>query len=124
MKTKEVVLHAALIRKSLEKATKMWTNGRGQRHVNAWLAAVPSSGRSLKPGDSIVRLVEAMAQYADAHRHQFDSGIGEDYVLGPEWEKIGRAVLALLNGDCGALDCGMVDGLVRDMLKAEGFDHE
>lgn len=51
-------------------------------------------------------------------------GIGEDYVLGPEWATIGRALLALLNGETGRLDCGTLDGIIRDTLRAEGTEDE
>ena len=72
----------------------------------------------------IVGMLAAWLLYADLHRERYEAGIGEDYVLGPEWAKIGSAVLGLLNGDCGRLDCGAIDGLIRNVLKAEGFNEE
>lgn len=68
----------------------------------------------------LAHIVVSCAQYADAHRARFDSGIGEDYVLGPEWIAILKGVRGLLNGETGQLDCGTVDGMICDMLRAEG----
>ena len=67
-------------------------------------------------------MIQALANYADAHQARYESPIGQDGVLGPQWEVIGTALLELLNGDLGALDGGTLDGLLRDMLHAEGFD--
>lgn len=72
----------------------------------------------------IATMYVSWVQYANAHSRRFESGIGQDYVLGPEWERIGRALIGLLNGDCGALDCGTLDGNIRDTLSAEGYPTE
>jgi hypothetical protein len=72
----------------------------------------------------MVIMLRGWAAYADKHRARFESGIGEDSFLGPQWEAVGRALLEMLNGDCGALDCGTIDGFIRDALKAEGFREE
>lgn len=73
---------------------------------------------------SIVWMLRAWLQYADSHRNRFESGIGEDYILGPKWETIGRGILGLLNGETGRLDCGTLDGCIRSALVAEGFSEE
>ncbi len=70
----------------------------------------------------IVGLFWAWLTYADTHRARFESGIGEDYVLGPVWATIGRSLRELLNSDCGRLDCGTLDGIVCNVLAAEGFE--
>lgn len=67
-------------------------------------------------------MVQGAATYADAHAKRYESKIGDDGVLGPAWCDILRGVLTLLNGEMGRLDGGTVDGLIRDMLQAEGFD--
>ena len=70
----------------------------------------------------IAGMLHAWLLYADLHRERFESGIGQDYVLGPEWAKIGAAIRGLLNGDCGRIDCGAVDSVIEATLKDEGFD--
>ena len=72
----------------------------------------------------IVRMIQSLADYADAHRELYGSGIGEDYVLGPEWANMVQGCRGLLNGETGQLDCGTLDGLLCDMLRAEGlYEH-
>jgi hypothetical protein len=94
-------------------------NSWGGRHVQAWRVALDSERHGLRPTSTaavaVVRGVEALALYADAHAERFDSDISEDHVLGPAWRAWGDALLTLLNGETGALDCGTVDGLIRRM---------
>ena len=71
---------------------------------------------------AMLHLVEGWLRYADAYGERFESGIGEDYVLGVFWSQIGASLRGLLNGDCGRFDCGTLDGLLSDTLRAEGFD--
>jgi len=94
----------------------------GQRHFRGWTRGFNGKGENHE--SAIVRMVHSWAMYADAHAIRFESSIGEDYVLGPEWEAIGKGLLGLLNGETGELDCGTVDGMIRDILKANGFDGE
>jgi hypothetical protein len=75
-------------------------------------------------GSAIRAMLEGWAKYADTHRDRFESSIGEDGPLGPEWETIGRAFLALLNGELGGWDGGSLDHNIRERLKAEGFSAE
>jgi len=86
-----------------------------QRHTEAMRAP---RGREL----AIVRMLQAWELYREQHRQAYESGIGDDGVLGPEWAAIGFAIRGLLNGDCGRLDCGTIDGGICDALTAEGFD--
>jgi hypothetical protein len=72
----------------------------------------------------IVNLLDAWTRYANQHAARYDSGIGSDGVLGPEWATIGRAIRGLLNGESGRLDCGTLDGFILDTLKSEGFEEE
>ncbi len=65
-------------------------------------------------------MVQGWADYARTHRNRFESTIGEDYVLGPQWQAIGEGLLGLLNGETGALDCGTLDGFIRDTMEAHG----
>jgi len=70
----------------------------------------------------IVAMLKGWLAYAQDHRARFDSPIGEDGVLGPEWEAIGDALRGLLNGDCGRLDCGTLDGLILNTMRENGVD--
>lgn len=70
----------------------------------------------------IVNLVNAWTDYANRHRARYDSGIGDDGVLGPAWAQIGASIRTLLNGESGQLDCGTIDGFVCDVLTAEGVN--
>lgn len=109
--------HADLIKASINKAavSSFKDNHWGQRHVAAWTEPQPAE-------EAIVMLIRGAAVYADNHHKRFESKLGDDGVLGDPWAEILRSVLTLLNGDLGRLDGGTVDGLVRSMLSAEGFD--
>jgi hypothetical protein len=90
----------------------------GQRHYAAAFAP------NRETGECVITLIHAAAHYADQHQARYESKIGDDGVLGPHWESIVRGIMGLLNGDCGRLDCGTLDKLLRDMLEAEGFDRD
>lgn len=62
-------------------------------------------------GEALGDILEAAERYATAQHREFDTHIGEDYVLGPEFAKILSGLHGLLNGETGRLDCG-------DMSKA------
>jgi len=73
----------------------------------------------------LVIMLRGWLAYADMHKAQFESGIGRDSLLGPQWAVIGAALRALLNGDVGRrLDLGVLDGVLYSALQAEGFDPE
>lgn len=61
----------------------------------------------------IVNMLRGWLTYADTYRNRFESEIGDDGFLGKEWQCIGYALLVLLNGECGRLDCGTLDHLIR-----------
>jgi hypothetical protein len=67
-------------------------------------------------------MCQALEEYAFCHLTTYGSPIGDDGVLGKEWEHIARAVIGLLNGDCGRLDCGTIDAAIRDLGKAAGVN--
>lgn len=82
------------------------------RHNNA----VTAPRQGFEAG--IVAMLRGWATYAAAHQQAYESRIGDDGVLGPEWQAIGEALLGLLNGDLGRLDGGTLDGFIRDTLAA------
>lgn len=86
-----------------------------QRHLDA--VTLPRNNEV-----PIVQALRAWLYYADMHRNRYESGIGEDGVLGPAWAQWGDALRQLLNGDCGRLDCGTLDSILCNTLTDEGFD--
>lgn len=91
------------------------TGGWQERHTAALRAPTYAE-------EGILSILRGWLQYADRHRLQFESGIGEDYVLGPHWADIGRGIRGLLNGELGRLDGGTLDGLIFDVLGSEDMD--
>jgi hypothetical protein len=95
-------------------------------HNKAWA----TWGSHAEPGmeGAIVRLVEALAAYADAHQVRFESPIGHDAVLGGGkghgmgWLEILKGTRGLLNGETGRLDCGTVDSMLVRMAQAAGYE--
>lgn len=71
---------------------------------------------------ALVELLSGWLRYADAVEERWESGIGKDYVLGPNWAQIGAGIRGLLNGDLGRMDAGSLDGLLCRTLEAEGLD--
>lgn len=88
------------------------------------VAAQQHRSASQRLNHPLVMMLRGWVQYAGKHKNRYGSGIGEDGVLGAEWEEIGRGLLGLLNGETDGLDCGSIDGNIRDALKAEGFTGE
>lgn len=70
----------------------------------------------------VVTMLRGWLEYGEQHRNRYESGIGEDGVLGKEWAAIGAALRGLLNGELGRLDAGTLDKLLCHTLEAEGFD--
>ena len=70
----------------------------------------------------IVALINTWIDYAQAHEKAYESSIGEDGVLGPQWAKIGAALRMLLNGDLRRLDGGTLDKCIGDALHDAGFN--
>lgn len=97
------------------------TNQWGKRHAAAWGHAT-SLGIVSPLCGAISGMVKAWIAYADAHHERYNSSIGQDHVLGVEWESIGHSLLGLLNGDLGELDGGTLDGMIRAIAKNEGLD--
>jgi hypothetical protein len=104
------------------------TTGWKTRHLDAirglghWRSGTGESLYIRNQEQAIVSMLRGWLDYARAHRARFESGIGEDGVLGPEWAALGAAIRGLLNGETGRLDCGTLDTILCDTLTAEGFN--
>lgn len=70
----------------------------------------------------IANMLTAWIDYAVAHQDCYGSEIGDDPVLGEQWEIIGRALNRLLNGDTGNIDCGSVNHIILTNLAAQGWN--
>jgi hypothetical protein len=94
------------------------------RHLTAVAEPLGSIYGPEKPTHerAMVLMLRGWLEYAEAQKSAFDSNIGDDYVLGDEWFKIGEALRGLLNGDLGRLDGGTLDTIIADNLNEQGFD--
>lgn len=74
-------------------------------------------------GEAIGVLIQAWALYARGYGLVHEgSTLGDDYVLGAAWVDAGKALRTLLNGVCGRLDCGILDGFILDTMREHGVD--
>jgi len=69
-------------------------------------------------------MLHGWINYAFAHLRQWDTEIGEDYVLGPIWARIGCEIHGLLNGEIGNLDAGAISAIIVHNLTVQGFNSE
>jgi|SRR6185437_10412447 len=69
----------------------------------------------------LISMIRGWLEYADMNRDRYESSIGDDYVLGPEWRAIGVALRGLLIGGTGRLDCGTLDAIILDTMAEEGL---
>ncbi len=83
-------------------------------HDNAWSYPVAGFERGIRD------MVLGWEAYATQHGHRYESLIGDDGVLGPEWAAIGGALIGLLNGNCGRFDCGTLDARIRNFAATHG----
>ena len=104
---------------------KMWKSGEKHRN-DAWYRQHLTALHTPREGfeGALVAMLQGWLLYADTVASTYGSGIGGDYVLGPQWAAIGHGLRGLLNGETGRLDCGLVDGILGDTLQAEGYPEE
>lgn len=95
-------------------------NGWKRRHLDAILAR--PGGNAFE--GAIVGMLHAWLLYAEAHQNDYSASIGDDGVLGDEWESMGFAIIGLLNGNTGRLDCGTIDSIVRQAMQRAGLKGE
>lgn len=98
----------------------------------AWDRLQASTGHGIQPAhrealknpapgfeQAIVGMLRSLAQYADAHRQRYADGIRQDRIIGEYWHWLGEAVIGLLNGETGRLDCGTLDGWIRGLIDSD-----
>jgi hypothetical protein len=74
---------------------------------------------------AIVHLVRGVLCYCNMHSSEYESPVGEDYVLGPAIADILVAIRTLLNGEIGRLDAGTIDKWCLEMARYHSLDeHE
>jgi hypothetical protein len=79
----------------------------------------------IEHGESIALMLQSWSFYLKGYQAQCpDNMLGDDYVLGVAWKDAGVAMRQLLNGSCGRLDCGTLDGFICDTLREAGFAEE
>lgn len=70
---------------------------------------------------AFAQMINGLKLYAQAHKLETGGhDIGDDYVLGEEWEQIARGIIGLLNGETGKLDPGEVDRTIRKFAERYG----
>lgn len=93
-------------------------NNWGARHATAFAAGQSDFARA------IAGLIKAAGLYCDVHKKQYESPIGEDYVLGKGLLEILSGTATLLNGELGGLDGGTCDQLLRDIARLNGYTEQ
>jgi hypothetical protein len=71
--------------------------------------------------NAIVKMIEALAMYADAFEEKYESKISTDGYVGPIWYKQADSLKDLLSADIGGLDGGTCDSLINEMMRNVGF---
>lgn len=93
-----------------------------QRHNVA--LAVGVYNRPTSFASAMVSMLMGWEAYAKQHKQRYESPIGEDGVLGQEWQAIGEGLIGLLNGELGELDGGTLDAFLRDTMRENGIELE
>jgi hypothetical protein len=71
---------------------------------------------------ALVEMLSGWLRYAASHAQQYESGIGEDGVLGAYWAQIGAGLRGLLNGELGRFDGGTLDSVLAGTLEEQNVD--
>jgi len=100
-----------------------------ENHIKA-IDEVQDHGFNQDPNDkkameqAIVHACESLRLFGESHAELYNSPIGEDGVLGECWTDMAKALIGMLNGESGRLDCGTVESSIRYMAEEFGFDRE
>jgi len=97
--------------------------------LTAWYPFVPDHDPDQPDRDgawkfeaALVPLIVGAARYADAHAERYESVIGDDGVLGPNFRDILIGIRGLLNGQLGRLDGGTLDHMLCTLADAAGVN--
>lgn len=93
-----------------ERRTAALSNTPPRGHLEAMRNPAPGFERAL------VTMLRGAAEYAETHRQRYESPLSCDGFIGEAWHTLGQAVLDLLNGETGHLDCATVDGHLRALF--------
>lgn len=77
--------------------------------------------RAFRQEQALMNIRDSLDRYARGHYETTGAHISQDYVLGPEWLRILSATRALLNGECGDIDCGDFTNSLTAMRNKYGF---
>jgi hypothetical protein len=74
---------------------------------------------------AIVSMLRGWMEYAETTRHEYDSLVGNDGVIGEYWADLGKALYGLLNGSCGSrIDCGTLSSAIHNIMRVNGIREE
>jgi hypothetical protein len=119
--TSEKLVRALRVRPDKDTIKTGWV----RRHNEAFDSVVrPTAGEPRDFEACIILVLDGWLNYAEAHKARYESPIGEDGVLGAEWTRIARGIRGLLNGECGRLDCGTLDGFILRTARENGVEEE
>ena len=95
------------------------------RNVRRCLEQHEEAMRSPRPGfeRAIVTMFRGVIEYADAHRDRYGGRVKDDGYIGEAWYTLGGALVDLLNGETGRLDCATLDRQIRDLVHGGGDEH-
>lgn len=77
-----------------------------------------------RPGfeQAICSMIDALAEYATAHRVAYGSPLGSDGVIGDLYAKsVAEGLIGMLNGERGRLDGGLLDREIRSICAGHGI---
>ena len=87
-----------------------------------WARHVQGMWKPTGPERPVIHMIEAWLDYADYHETAYESNIGADYVLGEAWQRMGRNLRSMLDGELGRLDGGTLDSVICDALRHSGVE--
>lgn len=116
------VLEAAIFKTG--KITSRLNSASGKAQQRYWVEHLKGATKPEKFEVSVLAMIRGLADYADAHETRYGDSISNDYYIGGEWRDMMKGWLALLNGEHGRLDGGVLDNAARELAVAAGFDRD
>lgn len=97
--------------------------GADQAYKERHAASLGQYGIRTNTEQAYALMLRGWLMFADAHRDEYGSEIGEDGYTGDEaWLPIAKGLRAMLSCDLGRrMDCGTVDGIILDALTKAGY---